>query len=244
MEVHAHTHTPRKKWTHYFWEFLMLFLAVTLGFLVENQREHWIEQRREKQFIRSFIEDLKKDTLSLRPYLRRREGVLNRVDSLVILLESGKYKEMGSETYEYARRNARPIFINTDGTMQQLKNSGSLRLIRKQYVVDSIMSYDSDVKFLQNQNEKDYDQQKTFKDLAGEIFDVKVFSRIIDDNFSSTKPAGNPQLITNDPVLINKLAVLAHYHSHQLLTDLKLGRNLKLKAVRLIIFLKKEYHLK
>jgi hypothetical protein len=28
MEVHAHTHTERKKWTHYFWEFLMLFLAV------------------------------------------------------------------------------------------------------------------------------------------------------------------------------------------------------------------------
>jgi len=27
MEVHAHTHTPRKKWTHYFWEFFMLFLA-------------------------------------------------------------------------------------------------------------------------------------------------------------------------------------------------------------------------
>ena len=28
MEVHAHSHTPRKKWTHYFCEFLMLFLAV------------------------------------------------------------------------------------------------------------------------------------------------------------------------------------------------------------------------
>jgi hypothetical protein len=28
MEVHAHTHTARKKWAHYFWEFLMLFLAV------------------------------------------------------------------------------------------------------------------------------------------------------------------------------------------------------------------------
>jgi hypothetical protein len=38
MEVHQHSHTPRKKWHHYFWEFLMLFLAVTLGFLVENQR--------------------------------------------------------------------------------------------------------------------------------------------------------------------------------------------------------------
>ena len=50
MEVHAHTHTPRKKWTHYFWEFFMLFLAVTAGFLVENQREHYVEHLREKQF--------------------------------------------------------------------------------------------------------------------------------------------------------------------------------------------------
>ena len=31
MEVHAHTHTARKKWTHYFWEFIMLFLAVFCG---------------------------------------------------------------------------------------------------------------------------------------------------------------------------------------------------------------------
>lgn len=29
MEVHAHTHTTRKNWTHYFWEFLMLFLDLS-----------------------------------------------------------------------------------------------------------------------------------------------------------------------------------------------------------------------
>ena len=39
MEVHHHAHTPRKKWTHYFWEFFMLFLAVNCGFFVENQRD-------------------------------------------------------------------------------------------------------------------------------------------------------------------------------------------------------------
>ena len=39
MEVHAHAHTERKKWNHYLWEFLMLFLAVTLGFWAENLRE-------------------------------------------------------------------------------------------------------------------------------------------------------------------------------------------------------------
>ena len=65
MEVHAHTHTARKKWTHYFWEFLMLFLAVFCGFLAENQREHFVEHNREKQYMRSLMEDLETDTVEL-----------------------------------------------------------------------------------------------------------------------------------------------------------------------------------
>ena len=55
MEVHAHTHTARKKWTHYFWEFLMLFFAVFCGFLAENQREHLIEHKREKVYMVSML---------------------------------------------------------------------------------------------------------------------------------------------------------------------------------------------
>src|SRR5688572_32201721 len=58
MEIHSHFHTPRKKWIHYFWEFLMLFLAVFCGFLAEYQLEHKIEKDRSKQYIRSFYDDL------------------------------------------------------------------------------------------------------------------------------------------------------------------------------------------
>ena len=63
MEVHQHSHTPRNKWTHYFWEFLMLFLAVTLGFFVENQREHYVEKKRAKQFAQAMVKDLERDTV-------------------------------------------------------------------------------------------------------------------------------------------------------------------------------------
>jgi hypothetical protein len=52
MEVHHHSHTSdpdshrgRKKLTHYFFEFLMLFLAVFAGFLAENWREHIVERK-------------------------------------------------------------------------------------------------------------------------------------------------------------------------------------------------------
>ncbi len=65
MEVHQHSHTPRKKWTHYLWEFLMLFLAVFCGFLAENFREHQVEKERGKQYILSLYEDLKTDTARL-----------------------------------------------------------------------------------------------------------------------------------------------------------------------------------
>ena len=70
MEVHHHAHPStspghRKKWSHYFWEFIMLFLAVFCGFLAENQREHMIEHQREKKFATSLYEDLKKDTADL-----------------------------------------------------------------------------------------------------------------------------------------------------------------------------------
>ena len=72
MEVHAHSHTARKKWTHYFWEFLMLFLAVFCGFLAEYQLEHKIEKDREKQYIHSLLKDLGADTAQLNARLNFR----------------------------------------------------------------------------------------------------------------------------------------------------------------------------
>ena len=86
MEVHAHSHTARKKWTHYFWEFLMLFLAVFCGFLAENQREHMVEHQREKQYMNSLITDLKGDTALIRSVISFCITKFNGMDTLAQLL--------------------------------------------------------------------------------------------------------------------------------------------------------------
>ncbi len=67
MEVHKHPHhvTHKKQWGEYLLEFFMLFLAVFLGFIAENLREHSVEQTREKEYIKSMIEDLKIDSAFL-----------------------------------------------------------------------------------------------------------------------------------------------------------------------------------
>jgi hypothetical protein len=91
MEVHAHTHTAadpdshrgRKKWTHYFWEFLMLFLAVFCGFLAEYQLEHKIEKDRGKIYMKNLLEDLKTDTSIYSNFEKNNVGIYSLIDSLI-----------------------------------------------------------------------------------------------------------------------------------------------------------------
>ena len=69
-------------------EFLMLFLAVFLGFVAENIREHKVEREREKEYIETMISDLKEDTALLNTSISnfKQKGI--ELDSLIILLNS------------------------------------------------------------------------------------------------------------------------------------------------------------
>ena len=70
----------------------MLFLAVTAGFFVENLREHNVEAKREKQYIKSFIEDLKMDTSSLSEWIKIIHGNRNKIDSLIYFVRTSWYR--------------------------------------------------------------------------------------------------------------------------------------------------------
>jgi hypothetical protein len=67
MEVHHHPdlHHKPKPWKEYFLEFVMIFLAVTLGFFAESLREYRSDRAKEKEYIESFIKDLNKDVEEL-----------------------------------------------------------------------------------------------------------------------------------------------------------------------------------
>jgi len=143
MEVHHHSHTPRKKWSHYFWEFFMLFLAVFCGFLAENQREHYVEHQREKQFIRSLAEDLATDTVELKRAIGKADTVIRFSDSAVRILRSHVASEKIPAPLVgfVGRAGQNQNLINTDRTSSQLKNSGAMRLIRNREVSNLILAY-------------------------------------------------------------------------------------------------------
>ena len=51
MEVHHHPRVEKKNFKEYVLEFLMIFLAVTLGFFAENIREHFVNSEKEKNYM-------------------------------------------------------------------------------------------------------------------------------------------------------------------------------------------------
>jgi hypothetical protein len=56
MEVHHHSdmHHKKKNFKEYFLEFLMIFLAVTLGFFAENLRESQVQKDTTGKYVESF----------------------------------------------------------------------------------------------------------------------------------------------------------------------------------------------
>src|SRR5688572_20641286 len=90
MEVHHHTQRSGKKWHHHLWEFLMLFLAVFCGFLAEYYLEQTIEHHREKQFMRSLVEDLILDTTELKQRILQADDTRKYSDSAISFLNSYK----------------------------------------------------------------------------------------------------------------------------------------------------------
>ena len=151
MEVHAHTHTPRKKWTHYFWEFLMLFLAVFCGFLAEYQLEHKIERNRARQYLRSFYDDLHLNITILSRIIDYNKQKIITLDDMSSCYDDLLKNWKSSSCLVQLVKNSSSFitFSFTDGTIEQLKNAGGYRLLKKEDR-DSIIFYDKDIRNYKN----------------------------------------------------------------------------------------------
>ena len=140
MEVHAHTHTERKKWTHYLWEFLMLFLAVFCGFLAENQREHFIEHKRAKNYARDLASDLKRDTAMIGVIIRQIHQHIHVMDSLALYVKDRKLDQMKNlDLFVLGSSDRYRPFMWNRSTIQQLINSGSLRYFSDSGTVSPVL---------------------------------------------------------------------------------------------------------
>jgi hypothetical protein len=244
MEVHAHTHTARKKWTHYFWEFLMLFLAVFCGFFAEYQLEHKIEKDKERQYIYSLLEDLYEDTVALITTINEFDGHLKRNDTLIKLLTSNDVKNHSGDLYYLGRRASRSVRLALhDFTIQQMKSSGGFRLIRNQKVSKAIIEYYNRTVFIEYLNGIESNESDEYRKMATDVFHPVVFNGIVKPDNTVTRPDGNPLLLTYDTKVLLRLAGMVSYIRNTKLGLMKAESEMKAAAIDLSQLIKKEYHL-
>src|SRR6186713_1345277 len=237
MEVHAHTHTPRKKWTHYFWEFLMLFLAVFCGFLAEYQLEHKIEKDRAKQYIISFFEDLKYDTSHLTAVINDYKKKVNKLTVISKCYDSVLAKSSCKSCLNALYTGSMGFFElrTSDRTLQQLKNAGGLRLI-KSADADSIIAYDNLIRGYKVDETTTFQETQTaIRDISSELFNYAV---VKDGIFTE-----GDLFITDDKIIINKyFNTLNRYAKYAALYIKKLQR-IRSDAINIMNYFNKKYHI-
>ena len=144
MEVH-HAHHPshKKKWTEYILEFFMLFLAVTLGFFVENYREHYVEKMREDQFIQDIRKDIIFDSLQLSKLDYQNKSRRQYYDSLLVIYKNGNWKENIPAIQKYnSVLSGKSAWEPRQETYKQLISTGSLRFFSDRKFVEELKEYE------------------------------------------------------------------------------------------------------
>ena len=256
MEVHKHPHhvTHKKKWGEYFLEFLMIFLAVTLGFFAETVRENLTEHKRAKEYAASLVKDLATDTAQLRAYRTYFVYAASNVDTLLHLLSVAGPKEVPSgKLYWYGLFGGAPrFFVPNDATFQQMKSSGSLRYFKKTVAADVAM-YDRFCRIMQENDQRQQGIYVEVRKTRAQIFEFRYnnvannlvqamllptvdYSKI--DSFIKT----NPPLLNYDKSLINQYIELVR--SRFLSRNISYADSLLKYGSLLITELNKEYGLR
>ena len=236
MEVHHHPKVEKKNFKEYFLEFIMIFLAVTLGFFAENIREHITEKKQGEIYIKSLIEDLEKDTAQYTLLIQQLTIEDSVTDNIVNCYDTIQHNFQSNSCLKAIIPHLLGFkdFVYNDKTMQELKNAGGLRLINSKAVRDSITRYDALVhRELIHQEGLEAYQQKTI-DATNAIINFSAFNQMY-----SNKKSGDYNiefLQTNKQAIDNYFNVLLVFKRN--LTGQKtIMKNLKTVATGLITYL-------
>lgn len=250
MEVHAHSHTSRKKWTHYLWEFLMLFLAVFCGFLAELKLEQYIEHHRAEIYAKNLYEELSTDTARISRILEKTQKTVKELDSLCFYASEKSEKPVSTGLLYYYAQNIPDVeyFSSSNATIEELKGSGNLRLMKSE-VSQQISQYDKKLRELENEYQLSRKEFDNIERLYFRIFDGYLTSRFsnkyrYNGRLDSIAALQLP-LINDDPKLMKELigwlsfesGIYEHQRENYLIP-------LHHSASALMTLLKKEYKLK
>jgi len=220
----------------------MLFLAVTLGFFMENQREHFIEKHRAKFMAQSLCNDLKTDTIQLGKLTEQRKRKILVLDSLMNEMD----KPLLRQNDTFLARLCRPAmynrwyFVSESGTYEQIKNSGSLRYYKME-LQKALVNYEARTKGLDIG--QDLENKFVMEQIAPFLMNVEN-PRFFRAMFNNKPTNGLIAFREGNSGFKDDLYNYAIFIKGRSQNLVNIMDTVKLKATLLITLLQKEYNLK
>jgi hypothetical protein len=223
-------------------EFLMLFLAVFLGFIAENIRENTVEHRRAKEMAVLLFDDLKKDTAEVHNAGNKLKDVIKAADA--IIAELNKPRSMQNDTL--LQLNGAEGLLHYDffdaqmGTYEQIKNSGALRYF-PQPVASKMTSYEVHKNYMMKITDGDLNYYRTILLPFCEKIENPGFLEAIENKREYRGACFSPPLNNETSDMLYKRAYhIQHYYTVQI----RIMAVHERFAIELMNLLQKEYGLK
>jgi hypothetical protein len=240
MEVHHHPEVEKKGLKEYVLEGLMIFLAVTMGFIAENIREGISDRHKEAEYARSLVDDLKKDTTAMHYSIRRLNANLTSGKKMIELYADGKLTTLPDTTIlRLSLTSGLSVdIIFNDRTSSQLKGTGSMRLFTKKEVADSILQYWNNQKSIEQVHDRFETTREEHRRIGYKLFNWYYFYY---QNVNKKSPGSAlwqvKKAILDDkmlPEFINVTANLYNTGASQYSLRLKMQLSLAEKLITLI----------
>ncbi len=233
---------------NYIFQFLMVFLGVSAGFIVENLRENYVESKRAEKYASSLISDLKEDTLNLNQSINRSLETANDIDTLLSMLNQKDVSKLpGGKIYYYSAKSLLyQNFIPNKSTMNQLISTGSIQYFKNYSIQKSIADYNQDLNVLNYQQETENQTYMEKIKFIETIFEGDALSKVIykehGKKYIESFFKKNFKLLTYNKKRLREFANFCYFRKQFLLIKANemYPRPLK-SAVKLINELNKEY---
>jgi hypothetical protein len=160
MEVHHHPQVEKKKFKEYFFEFLMIFLAVTMGFFAETIRESISEDSKAKELAESLYAEVYSDSINMQNKINMRlekEDQMNYFRNYVLDSSLTDLSEKFYPSFAWTGvLTTSIIFEPNDGVLSQLRNSGTLRYFKNTHLQNCVSQISVAIANARDRNGQEY----------------------------------------------------------------------------------------
>lgn len=218
-----------------------------MGFIAESYREKQGNTDKELHYIKSMVQDIKKDTFAVAYMLSVQNIILDKMDRALAIPVTRLRDINAQDTFFhhfFFFYSWVSVFHQNNNTYTQLKNAGGFSVIRNQETIDKITALNSFYEDNVKDNEKYYlDFYYKIVQLGTQLMDMPMIAPTPDDDVYTIIPHHVEIFSRYDIPLLRELYSMIRYEKGVLIYYMQQEKNYHDEAVRMINYLNKEYHL-